>query len=431
MPTPPAGKKAGGGGGSAFALRRGKPPVPFPGSISFDALNCGSPPDAAGAAGGASSPAFALRRPLGEVGAARGNGGRRLCNPEAPAKAGGRAAAARPPSPRACGSGSGSRYVDDFDQLEQIGEGSFGTVFKARKRVDGCLYAVKVTRRQMRSEAQRQEMLREVFALAAVSQSALRRECTHIVRYFNAWWEDGRLFIQTELCDHSLADVIERAGGQPLPNGVCVAVLEQMSLGLSLIHAQDMCHLDVKPANIFVTRGGSGGGSGGSGEGEPVYKLGDLGLATLDQHGVDEVIEGDSKYLPRELLREDFGHLQMADVYSLGATVLEMALGRPLPGAGDEWQRIRDGHLPLDELASASDDLKAVLRWMLQPEPLERPTAAELLRHPLFRTEVELLLHQERAHSSGLQARLLHAEKLHRVLRAKSHVCALKRSETF
>jgi serine/threonine protein kinase len=31
-----------------------------------------------------------------------------------------------------------------FEQLAQIGEGSFGTVFKCRKRVDGCVYAVKV-----------------------------------------------------------------------------------------------------------------------------------------------------------------------------------------------------------------------------------------------------------------------------------------------
>lgn len=146
------------------------------------------------------------------------------------------------PSESLCG--SGSRYVDDFEQLAQIGEGSFGTVFKCRKRVDGCLYAVKVTRKQMRSEAQRQGMLREVFALSSFSQSA-RKESTHIVRYFNAWWDDGRLYIQTELCLHSLSDVIERARG-PLPSELCTTVLEQCLRGLSLIHSNSMCHLDIK-----------------------------------------------------------------------------------------------------------------------------------------------------------------------------------------
>lgn len=154
-----------------------------------------------------------------------------------------------------------------------------------------------------------------------------------------------------------------------------------------------------------------------------MYKLGDLGLATLNSNARD-VIEGDSKYLPRELLLEDFSNLPMADIYSLGATVLEIALGRPLPGSGPEWQQIRDGHLPMGELHGCPQDLKAVLRWMMHPDPQQRPSADELLRHPLFRSEMETLLHQERALSSGLQ------EKLQQVMEAKSGLCKLKRTIT-
>lgn len=107
----------------------------------------------------------------------------------------------------------------------------------------------------MRSEVQRQEMLREVFALSAVSQSA-RKGSTHIVRYFNAWWEDGRLYIQTELCSNSLADVMDNEKG-PLPPDLCITVLEECLLGLSLIHSHGMCHLDVKvraPAWLSAAR---------------------------------------------------------------------------------------------------------------------------------------------------------------------------------
>jgi wee1-like protein kinase len=168
----------------------------------------------------------------------------------------------------------------------------------------------------------------------------------------------------------------------------------------------------LQPANIFV-----------SGEVDVVYKLGDLGLATLN-HDARDVIEGDSKYLPRELLLEDFSALPMADIYSLGATVLEMALGRALPGSGPEWQQIRDGHLPMDELHGWPEELKSVLRWMMHPQPSQRPTAAELLRHPLFRSEIETLLQRERALTSGLQ------EKLQQVMQAKVGVCKLKRTIT-
>jgi len=228
MPTPQRVKSDG-----CFAIRRPKSPLPYPGSISFEGLNCQSPV----LLSPVRSPAAVVRRlPLGAQSPSQRN-----MNPFSPA-VGKHGCALTFPGESL--SGSGSRYVDDFEQLAQIGEGSFGTVFKCRKRVDGCVYAVKVTRKQMRSEVQRQEMLREVFALSAVSQSA-RRESTHIVRYFNAWWEEGRLYIQTELCSHSLEDVVERAAG-PLPSDTCVLVLEHMLLGLSLIHNAGMCHLDVK-----------------------------------------------------------------------------------------------------------------------------------------------------------------------------------------
>lgn len=35
------------------------------------------------------------------------------------------------------------RYSTDFDELEHLGQGGFGTVVKARCRVDNCLYAIK------------------------------------------------------------------------------------------------------------------------------------------------------------------------------------------------------------------------------------------------------------------------------------------------
>lgn len=55
-----------------------------------------------------------------------------------------------------------------------------------RSRVDGCHYAVKCTRRRFRGEADRQNMLKEVYALAAVCDV---QDTTNIVRYHqvNGW----------------------------------------------------------------------------------------------------------------------------------------------------------------------------------------------------------------------------------------------------
>ena len=151
-------------------------------------------------------------------------------------------AAKRTRSPR-------DRYQQDFEEISLIGRGNFGSVFKVKKRLDGCLYAVKRTDRAFRGRAERKQMLQEVFALAAAatvahevpfhkcgergrrgstensarpsegakrgaenlsqdSNGSVPLECPpNIVRYFNSWVEDGHLFIQTELCDHNLKQI--------------------------------------------------------------------------------------------------------------------------------------------------------------------------------------------------------------------------------
>ncbi len=86
-----------------------------------------------------------------------------------------------------------SRFFTDFEELGVIGSGSFGTVLKVRKRIDGCLYAVKRMQKTTRSVAEKHRVLKEVYALAAVCSED---DNPHIVRYFSAWEEDQRIFIQ-------------------------------------------------------------------------------------------------------------------------------------------------------------------------------------------------------------------------------------------
>lgn len=38
-------------------------------------------------------------------------------------------------------------------------------------------------------------------------------------------------------------------------------------------------------------------------------------------------------------------NLRAGDIFALGATIYELALGATLPNGGEDWQRIRDGDL--------------------------------------------------------------------------------------
>ena len=159
----------------------------------------------------------------------------------------------------------------------------------------------------------------QVYALAALSDHQADTATFHIVRYHQAWMDDDRLYIQTELCTGTLVDEIQRDGCLTEPR--CYKLLREILLALDFIHRNHMVHLDIKPDNVFTKNG--------------LFKLGDFGLVTKASARRD-VEEGDSRYMSMELLSGDSTDLTKSDIFSLGATMYEICLGRPLPMNGPE-----------------------------------------------------------------------------------------------
>ncbi|OTB05744.1 hypothetical protein M426DRAFT_319421 [Hypoxylon sp. CI-4A] len=74
-----------------------------------------------------------------------------------------------------------SRYKEDFVEEARLGKGGFGEVVKARKKLDGQIYAIKKI--SQRSQASLTEILKEVRLLSQLSHPA-------VVRYYNTWLEE-------------------------------------------------------------------------------------------------------------------------------------------------------------------------------------------------------------------------------------------------
>lgn len=251
-----------------------------------------------------------------------------------------------------------SRYRIDFHEIEQIGSGNFSCVFKVLRRIDGCMYAVKHSIRQLHQDTERRRALMEVQALAALGSHE------NIVGYYTSWFENEQLYIQMELCDCSLS---MHKCSQLSTEAEVLDAMYQIGKALKFIHERGIAHLDVKPENIYVKHG--------------VYKLGDFGCATLINKSLP-IEEGDARYMPHEILNEKYEHLDKVDIFSLGAAIYELLKGSPLPESGPQFLNLREGKITL--LPGHSLQLQNLLKVMLDPDPVKRPSAKQLIENPIF-----------------------------------------------
>jgi len=231
-----------------------------------------------------------------------------------------------------------SRYSCDFVELSQIGNGEFGSVYKCINKLDGCIYALKKTKKPLCGSLSEKRALNEVYAHAALGKHS------RVVRYFNAWAENDHMFIQNEYCEGgSLANLIieMRKKSEKFTEAQLKKILIHVAQGLKYIHSQNLVHLDIKPENIFISPistpavaaflkqpndFSSDDGFEDSVDSENyisdiTYKIGDLGHVTSILN--PQVEEGDCRYMPLEILHENYTNLQKADVFSLGLTIFE------------------------------------------------------------------------------------------------------------
>lgn len=304
---------------------------------------------------------------------------------------------------------STSRMETDFEILEEIGNGVFGSVYKARGKIDGVQYAVKRSLRRFRSDSDREKMVHEVHALAALSANEDSEMTATIVRYYGAWFEDDHLVICMELCETNIEGLMKSKLSAPSP---CLpfsfdevfSIMRDILQALKVLHRNDFVHLDIKPANILRKN--------------HRYKLGDFGLALHIKRGngsqqggsadPNSVEEGDSRYMAKELLDwEPVRDLTKCDIFSLGATCYEIACfpSRTLKSDGQEWQDVRMGRLPMPP--GAPQEFVDMIPQMMCENPAMRPSADTLCgTYVSLKTEIEKELIRQKICNDGLKAML-------------------------
>lgn len=220
----------------------------------------------------------------------------------------------------------------------------------------------------------RKNALNEVYAHAVLGKH------DNVVRYYSAWSEDMHMLIQNEFCNGGSLQALLKE--RCLVESELRTLLVHVADGLKYIHSNELVHMDLKAGNIFLTKApirahiANGTGMHGSGvsyddgfddiyeelEMEVTYKIGDLGHVTSIRS--PQVEEGDCRYLPAEILHEDYSQLEKADIFALGITVYEASSGTPLPKNGQLWHDLREGRVPY--LPNISRDLNKLIKVSIE-----------------------------------------------------------------
>ncbi|MGD8375249.1 MAG: tetratricopeptide repeat protein, partial [Acidobacteriota bacterium] len=158
----------------------------------------------------------------------------------------------------------------------------------------------------------------------------------------------------------------------PLPPEIVTDILTQVCRALDYIHARDILHHDLKPGNLLV--------AGTLGKGG-VVKLADFGLASAAGRTAS-LARGTPVYMAPERFTSQRVD-RRADLYSLGAVLFHLLVGRPPfdPGPG-LLDRILSG--PPPEVAPPGEGLAralhAVIQKLLSPRPgLRYPSASAVI----------------------------------------------------
>jgi serine/threonine protein kinase len=206
--------------------------------------------------------------------------------------------------------------IPGYELLAEVGQGGMGRVFKARAE-SGSLVAVKV----LRPEHGRDRAVRKRFMAEARAAAVL--DHPHIVKVFAVGECAAGPYFVMELIDGvTLEEVVRRGPPEPAR---AVRWLIPMAEAVDYAHGKGIIHRDLKPANVLL-----------DGSDRPCVM--DFGMAKiLRQSGIagpsstqKNTILGTPSYMPPEQAGDNGPRPgPYSDVYSLGAILYALLVGRP------------------------------------------------------------------------------------------------------
>ena len=274
----------------------------------------------------------------------------------------------------------GGKYI-----IERVlGQGGFGITYLARNTVfdvdvaikeffmkdennrDGSSVTMPNTTKQELFHGQKEKFKKEAKRMFAINNE-------HIISVHDLFEENGTAYYVMDYVDgENLAERLKRTS-KPMTEAEVNQILPQILDALKTVHDAGIWHLDLKPTNIMVDKTGK-------------VKLIDFGASKQfnAQKGgatTSTAISYTNGYAPREQMEQNLNKIgPWTDIYALGATLYALLSNKKPPLPSDiEDDMSADKHLALPLPDSVSNEMKALVLMMVQPNRAFRPQSVNSL----------------------------------------------------
>ena len=255
-----------------------------------------------------------------------------------------------------------------YKKISELGQGAYGTAYLVQDKKYKQYYVMKTIPLKKLNEKERKDALKEASILQNLDHP-------NIIKFQEVFLckNPNSLNIITEYADGGdLNKKIERK--IPFKEDLILDWFIQICLALNHVHSKRIIHRDIKAQNIFLKKNG-------------IVKLGDFGISKslTCSFELARTVIGTPYYLSPEIVKNS-PYSFKTDVWSLGVLLYQMcALKMPfdadsLPNLSKKILKAEYKEIP----NNYSDNLKNLIRSLLQVEPKNRPTVKEILSKIFF-----------------------------------------------
>eukprot|EP00002_Diphylleia_rotans_P034035 TRINITY_DN7283_c0_g1_i3.p1 TRINITY_DN7283_c0_g1~~TRINITY_DN7283_c0_g1_i3.p1 ORF type:complete len:950 (-),score=201.46 TRINITY_DN7283_c0_g1_i3:308-3157(-) len=273
--------------------------------------------------------------------------------------------------------------LKEYEVIQFIGKGTYGTVHKARRIADGLVCVIKKINLEGMKDEEQKEALNEVLVLCRIQHF-------NVVKLLDSFIDGKELILVMEYA--AGGDLWQRLQHRQefFDEEELWAYLIQISQGLKCLHDSRIIHRDIKPQNIFL-------------DADDNIKIGDLGLGRIlgPMTQATQRIVGTPLYFSPELC-EGRPYNQKTDIWALGCLMFELASLRPPFTAANQVALARK--IVADSVPSLpkkySMELQFLIHRMLEKDANKRPGIDQILNFSAIRLRIE------RARLRQMEARL-------------------------